>query len=77
MVAGPRAKAQPLGFSDTTGMDPSTDAMPVLNHEVVVGGFARAYDVHGNEVPGRQMIIIQQFTDRVELVLIDAKRYMP
>ena len=47
--------------------------MPVLNHEVVLGGFARAHDVHGNEVPDRQMIIIKQLMDKVELVLIDAK----
>ena len=58
-------------------MDPSTDAVPALNHEAVVGGLARAYDVHGNEVPDRQMIIIKQPMARIRLVLIDAKRYMP
>ena len=57
--AAPRARAQPLGFSDVARMDPSTDAVPVRNHEAVMGGFARAYDVHGNEVPDRQMIIIK------------------
>ena len=53
MGAGLRARAQPLGFSDTAGMDPSTDAVPVLNHEEVVGGFARAHDVYGDEAPDR------------------------
>ena len=57
--AGPRAIAQPLGFSNAAGTDPSTDAVPVLNHEAVVGGLARAYGIHGNEVPDRQMIIIK------------------
>ena len=51
--------------------------MPVLNHEVVVGRIARAYDVRDDEAPDRQVIIINQLMDRVELVLIDAKRYMP
>ena len=73
MGAGPRAKAQPLGFSDAAGTDPSTDAVPVLNHEAVVGGFATAYDVHGYESPGRQVIIIKQLMERVKPVLIDAK----
>ena len=41
-------------------MDPSTDTVLVLNHEAVVGGLARAYDIHGNEAPNRQMIIIKQ-----------------
>ena len=41
-------------------MDPSTDAVPVLNHGVVVGGFARPYDVHGDEASGRQVIIKKQ-----------------
>ena len=58
--AGPRARAQPLGFSDAAGTDPSTHAMPVLNHEAVVGGLARAYDIHGDEAPDRQMITIKQ-----------------
>ena len=34
------------------------DAFPVLDHEVVVGGLARAYDPHGIEVPGRRVITI-------------------
>ena len=34
--------------------------MPVLNHEAVVGGLARAYDVHGIEVPDMHIIIIKQ-----------------
>ena len=58
--AGSRARAQPLGFSDAAGTDPSTDDVPVLNHEVVVRGLARAYDVHGDEAPDRQVIIIKQ-----------------
>jgi hypothetical protein len=58
-------------------MDPSTDAVPVLNHEAVVGGLARAYDVCGDEAPDRQVIIINELMDKVELVLIDAKRYTP
>ena len=57
--AGPRARAQPLGFSDATGTDPSTDVMPVLNHEAVVGGLARPHNVYGTEVPDRQLIIIR------------------
>ena len=57
--AGPPAKARPLGISDAAGTDPNTDAVPVLNHEAVVGGLARAYGIHGNEVPDRQMIIIK------------------
>ena len=32
--------------------------MPLLNHEAAMGGLARAYDVHGIEVPGRQVVII-------------------
>jgi hypothetical protein len=51
--------------------------VPVLNHEAVVGGLARAYDVRGDEAPDSQVIIINKLMDRVELVLIDAKRYMP
>ena len=39
-------------------MDPSTDAVSILNHEAVVGGFARAHDVHGIEVPDRHIIIL-------------------
>ena len=60
MGASPRARAQPLGFSDAVGTDPSTDVVPVLNHEAVVGRFARAYDVHAIEVPVRQIIMIKQ-----------------
>ena len=58
--AGPRARARPLGFTDATGTDPSTDAVPVLNHVAVVGRFVRARDVHGGEAPDRQVIIIKQ-----------------
>ena len=47
--------------------------MLVLNHEVVVGGLARVHDVHGDEAPDRQVIIIKQLMDRVKPVLIDAK----
>ena len=57
--AGPRARAQPLGFSDVVGTNPSTDVVSVLNHEAVAGGFARAYDVHGIEVLDWQVIIIR------------------
>ena len=39
---GPLDRAQPLGFSDVAGTDPSTDVVPVLNHEAVMGGLARA-----------------------------------
>ena len=59
MYTGPRARAQPLGFGDAAGTDPSTDSVPVLNHEAVVGGLARAHDVHGIEVPDRQVTIIR------------------
>ena len=47
-------------FSDAAGTDPSTDAVPVLNHEAVEGGFARPYDVHGVEALDRHVIIIKQ-----------------
>ena len=57
--AGPRARARPLGFSGTAGTDPSIDVVPVLNHEAAEGGFARAHDIHGIEVPDRQVIIIR------------------
>jgi hypothetical protein len=57
MGAGPRDRARPLGFSDAAGTDPSTDAMPVLNHEAVGGELARAHDVHGDEALDRQVII--------------------
>ena len=55
--AGPRDKAQPLGFSDAAWTDPSTDTVPVLNHEAVVGGFIRAHDVRGGKAPDMQIII--------------------
>ena len=55
--AGPRARAQPLGFSNAAGTDPSTDAVPVLNHEAVVGGLVRAHNVHGDEAPDMQVVI--------------------
>ena len=58
MGAGTRARAQPLGFGDAAGTNPSTDAVPVLNHEAVVGGLARVYDIHGIKVPGRQVVVI-------------------
>ena len=58
MGAGPRARAQPLGFGNAAGTDPSTDAAPVLHHVVVVSRLARACDVHGIVVPGRQVIIV-------------------
>ena len=47
---GPRHSSA-VGFIDAAGTDPSTDDMSVLNHEAVAGGFARAYDIHGIEVP--------------------------
>ena len=55
--AGLRDRARSLGFGDASGTNWSTDAMPVLNHEAVVGGFARAHDVHGGESPDMQVII--------------------
>lgn len=51
MGAGPRDRAQPLGFSDTAGTDPSTDTVPVLSHEAIVGGFVRAHNIHGGKAP--------------------------
>ena len=57
--AGPRDRARPLGFSDAAGTDPSTDAMPVLNHEAVGRGFVRAHDVRGDEAPDRQVTNIR------------------
>ena len=51
--AGTRARAHPLGFSDAAGTDPSTDVVPVLNHELVMGGFVRVHDVHDGEAPDR------------------------
>ena len=78
MGAGPRARAQPLGFSDAAGTDPSTDAVPVLNHEAVVGGFARAYDIHGDEAPDRQVIIVKQLMEEGKASSDRCKeRYMP
>ena len=55
--AGPRAKARPLGFSDVAGTDPSTDVVPVLNHEAVAGGFVMAHNVHDGEALDRQVIV--------------------
>lgn len=49
--AGPRDRARPLGFSNAAGTDLSTDVVPVLNHEAVVGGLERAYNVHDDEAP--------------------------
>ena len=63
MGAGPRARAQPLGFSDAAWTDPSIDTVPVLNHEAVVGGLVRAGNVHDNESPDRHMIIIKQLME--------------
>ena len=52
--------------------------MPVLNHEVVVGGFARAYDVHGDEAPDRQVIIIKQLMEEGKASSDRCnERYMP
>ena len=59
MGAGPRARAQPLGFSDAAGTDPSTGAVLVLNHEAVAGGLVRARDVLSDEAPVRQLIILK------------------
>jgi hypothetical protein len=39
-------------------MDPSIDAVPVLNHEAVGGELVRAHNVHSGEAPDRQVIII-------------------
>ena len=71
--SGPRARAQPLGFSDAAGTDPSTDVVLVLNHEAVVGGFARAYDVHGIEVPDMHIIILKYSWEEINLVQINAR----
>jgi hypothetical protein len=38
-------------------MNPSTDVVPVLNHEAVAGGFVRAHDIHGGEAPVMRVII--------------------
>ena len=57
--AGPRARAQPLGFGDAAGTNPSTDVVPVLNHEAGTSRFVRAYNVHGIEVPVRQAITLK------------------
>ena len=54
-------------------MGPSTDAVSALNHETVVGGFARAYDVHGIEVPDWQVIIIKQLMGGGKLVWINLR----
>ena len=55
--AGPRARAQPLGIGDGAWTDPSTYVVPVLNHEAVVGGLSRVYDVHGIDLRDRQVIM--------------------
>ena len=47
--------------------------MPVLNHESVVGGLARARDVLGDEAPVRQLVILRQLAKEGKLALIDAK----
>ena len=47
--------------------------MPVLNHEAVMGGLARARDVLGDEAPVRQLIISMQLIWEGKLALIDAK----
>ena len=65
---GPRARAQPLGFGNATGTDPSIDAVSALNHEAVVGGFARVHDVHGIEVPDWQVIIKMRLMGRSKLI---------
>ena len=70
MGASPRARAQPLGFSDTTGINLSTDVVPVLNHEAVAGGLARAHDVQGIKVPDRHVIIISRLMQGGKLVQI-------
>ena len=38
-----------LGFSDAAGTDPSTDAVPVLNHGAVASGLTRAHGLSGSE----------------------------
>jgi hypothetical protein len=68
---GPRARAQPLGFSDAAGTDPSTDAVPVLNHKAVENGLARAHVLHSDEAPDMQVIVVGQLMTRQ--VLADAK----
>ena len=55
--AGPRDRAQPLGFSDAAGTDQSIDAVPFLNHEAVAGGFVMAHEIHGGEALDMQVII--------------------
>ena len=54
-------------------MDPSIDAVPVLNHEAVVGGLVRSRDILGDEAPVRQWIISRQLIREGKLVLIDTK----
>ena len=56
-------RSSALGFIDAVGTDPSTDVVPVLNHEAGVGGLARACDVHGIEVPDRHTIIVKQLME--------------
>ena len=65
--AGPRARAQPLGFSNAAGTDLSTDVVPVLNHEAATVGFARAQDIR-DEAPDRQKVIIRQLMQGDKLV---------
>ena len=69
MGAGPRVRAQPLGFSDAAG----TDAVPVLNHEAVKSELMRAHNVHDDEAPGRQLIITSQVMVRRTLICPEAK----
>ena len=47
--------------------------MPVLSHEAVVGGLARARDFLGDEAPVRKSIISRQLIKEGKLVLVDAK----
>ena len=37
-MGGPMSQSSALRFSDAAGTDPSTDAVPVLNHGVVTEG---------------------------------------
>ena len=63
-------------FSDAAGTEPITDAVPVLNHEAVVGGFARAHDIHGDKAPDKQVIIIKQLMEKASSDRCK-ERYMP
>ena len=51
--------------------------MPVLNHEAIVGGLARAHDVHGIKVPDMHIIIVKQLIGGIKLVQVMRERYMP